>query len=81
MSQPDWRSFKTFSPRHMASFNWPKCLNFQGDTCLQSIGLLMSLLTRAYVLPMSLLTRVINFCMFFYTFISMTLGKSLLVSK
>ena len=47
MSQHDWRSFKTFPPRHMASFDWLKCLNFQGDTCQHLIGLLMSLLTHA----------------------------------
>ena len=38
-------SFKTFSLRHVASFDWLKCLNFQGDTCQQLIGSLMSLLT------------------------------------
>ena len=45
MSQSDLRSFKTISPRHVASFDWPKCLDFQGDTCQHSIGLLMSSLT------------------------------------
>ena len=49
MSQPDWRSFKTFSSRHMASFDWLKRLNFQGDTCQHSIGLPMSSFTRADV--------------------------------
>ena len=29
----NWRSFKTFSPRHVASVDWLKCLDFQGDTC------------------------------------------------
>ena len=24
---------KLFSPRHMASFDWPTCLNFLDDTC------------------------------------------------
>ena len=33
MCQSDWRSFNTFSPRHVASFDWPKCFDFQGDTC------------------------------------------------
>ena len=33
VSQFGWRSFKTFSPRHVASFDWPKCFDFQGDTC------------------------------------------------
>ena len=32
MSLLDWKSFKTFPSRHMASFDWPKCLNFQDDT-------------------------------------------------
>ena len=33
ISKSDWRSFNTFSPRHVASFDWPKCFDFQGDTC------------------------------------------------
>ena len=33
VSQSDWRSFKDLSPRHMASFDWLKCLNFRGATC------------------------------------------------
>ena len=70
ISQPDWRSFKTFPPRHMVSFNWPKCLNFQGDICQHPIGLLMSLLTCVNVW--------LTFCMLFYVFILMTLGKFLL---
>ena len=57
MAESDWKRFKTFSPRHVASFDWPKCFDFQGDTCQHFIGLLMSLLTRAG-LPMSLLTCV-----------------------
>ena len=40
---------KTFSPRHMASFDWPKCFDFQGNTCQHPIGLPMSLLTHADV--------------------------------
>ena len=56
MSQPDWRSFKTFPPRHVASFDWPKCFYFQGDTCQHPIGLPVSSLTRAGLL-MSLLTH------------------------
>ena len=56
MSQSDWRIFKTFFPRHMASFDWPKCFDFQGDTCQHPIELPMSLLTRVGLL-MSLLTR------------------------
>ena len=56
VSQSDWRRFNTFSPRHMASFEWPKCLDFQGDTCQHPIGLLMSLLTCNGLLT-SLLTH------------------------
>ena len=40
---------KLFSPRHITSFDWPKCLNFQDDTCQHSIGLLVSLSTRVNV--------------------------------
>ena len=56
VSHSDWGSFKTFSPRHVASFDWPKCFDFQGDTCQHPIGLLMSLLTHVELLT-SLLTR------------------------
>ena len=45
MSQSNWRIFKTFSPRHMATFDWPKCLDFQGDTCQQLIGKLESIIS------------------------------------
>ena len=47
VSQSNWRSFKTFSRRHVASFDWLKCLDFQGNTCQQLIGLLMSSLIGA----------------------------------
>ena len=45
MSQFEWRSFKTFSPGHTASFDWPKCLNFQDGKSQHSIGLLVLLPT------------------------------------
>ena len=41
----------------MASFDWPKCLDFQGDTCQKLIGSLMLLLTHADIWHVSLLTR------------------------
>ena len=34
-------ALRLFSPRHVASFDWPKCLDFQGDTYQHLIGLLM----------------------------------------
>ena len=46
-----------FFPRYVASFKWPKCFDFQDDTCQLPIGLPMSSLTCAELL-MSLLTRV-----------------------
>ena len=45
MSQFEWRSFKTFSPRHTVSFDWLKCINFQVGKSQHSIGLLVSLPT------------------------------------
>ena len=54
--QFDWRGFKTYFPRHVVSYYWPKCFDFQGDTCQHLIRLLVSSLTRAGLL-MSLLTR------------------------
>jgi len=56
VSQFDWRGFKTFTPRYVASFDWLKCFDFQGDTCQHPIGLPMSSLTCVELL-MSLLTR------------------------
>ena len=43
------RALRLFSPRHVESFDWLKCLDFQGETCQRPIGLLISLLTRASV--------------------------------
>ena len=37
---------RLFSPRHAASFDWPKCFDFQGDTCQHLIGLPVTLLTH-----------------------------------
>ena len=54
VSQSDWRGFETFSLRHVASFDWPKCFDFQGDTCQHPIGLSASSLTRAKLLMSSL---------------------------
>ena len=54
VSHSDWGSFKTFSPRHVASFDWPKCFDFQGDTCQHPIGLPMSSLTHAGLLISSI---------------------------
>ena len=54
VSQSDWRGFKTFSPTHVTSFDWPKCFDFQGDTCQHPIGLPVSMLTRARLLMSSL---------------------------
>ena len=60
MSQFDWRIFKTFSPRHVISFDWPKCLDFQCETCQQLIRCLCHHLHAsdviAYTCQMSLLT-------------------------
>ena len=39
-----------FFPRYVASFKWPKCFDFQDDTCQLPIGLPMSLLTCAGLL-------------------------------
>ena len=50
VSQSDWRRFKIFFPRYVASFKWPKCFDFQDDTCQLPIGLPMSLLTCAGLL-------------------------------
>ena len=50
------RAFKTFSPRHVASYDWLKCFDFQGDKCQRPIGLLVLSLTRIGLL-MSSLTR------------------------
>ena len=49
-------AFKTFSPRHVALFDWLKCFDFQGDTCQRPIGLLVSSLT-CIALLMSSFTR------------------------
>ena len=54
MSQSDLRGFKTFSPRHVASFDWPKCFDFQGNTCQHPIELPVSSLTRTELLMSSL---------------------------
>ena len=54
VSHSDWGSFKTFSPRHVASFDWPKCFDFQGNTCQYPIELPASSLTCTELLMSSL---------------------------
>ena len=45
---------RLFFPRHMTSFDWPKCFDFQGDTCQHSTRLPMSLLTHTRLLTLLL---------------------------
>ena len=66
----------------MTSFDWPKCFDFQGDTCQHPIGLPMSLFTRVGLLMSFLHAPMCYwFLHVFYVPISTTLGKILLVSE